>query len=164
MAGGWGDLDSRRVYSVGLVRTTAGCSLEAVEQPVWFWVGAVSSSSDGALWSAGIVGPPSLRPSIYGSTVRVSPGPDSLDGRSRRFNKLKVRMWCCCASVVLALRGAGSSEHVNFDYPAAMGGLRFQGASGALAAARRLLISVAGIEDEVQDSLICIFLFLWTFL
>jgi hypothetical protein len=151
----WGNPDPRRVYSVGLVRSTICGSLEAVEQSDWFWVGVVSSSDDGALQSVGVVGTPSPRPSVYGSTARVSLRPDSVDGGSRCFNKLKVVLWCCCASAMLALRGAGSSEHVKFDYLAATGGLRFQGASGVLAAAHRLLISVAGVEDEVQDGLIC---------
>lgn len=131
--------------------------MEVEEQPDWFWVGATSSSGGGARWSAGVVAPLSPRPLVHGSTARVHPEPDSVDGGSRRFNKMKVLLWCCCASAALAFRGAGSAEHVKVDSPTATGGLRFQGASGALAVARRLLISVAGVEDEVQDGLICNF-------
>ena len=148
MAGGWGNTKTRRVYSVGVVRTSAGGAVEVVERPDRFLVGAVSSSSGGALRSAGVDCPPSPRSSFSGSTVRASPGPDPVGGGSGRFKKTRM-LWCCCASAVLAFRGAGSSEHVKFDYPAASGGLRFQGASGALAAARRLLISVTGDEDGV---------------
>jgi hypothetical protein len=78
---------------------------------------------------------------------------------------MKVLLWCCCASAALAFQGACSSEHVKVDSPTATGGLRFQGASGALAVARRLLFSVVGDEDEVQEGLICKkIMFLWTFL
>jgi hypothetical protein len=127
-AGGWGNLGSRLVYSVGSGREFAGGVVEAARLSVWCSVVACFSSCGGALWSFVAAHVAGLHLSFHGC-LRIR-----LDrGARRSIWRLKKMVKSFAASS--AFQGVGSPEPVIGDYPSAwkltpIQGLRWSSGSG----------------------------------
>lgn len=125
-AGGWRKPGSRRVHSVGSSRVPAGGVVEAVARSVWSLVAVLVPFGGGALRSSGPERLPSPCSWFVGTTVRVCPSPD-LHRRRIRVSKLKKKMVGRSFATALAFQGAGSSDPLTGDFPAAEGLAPYQG-------------------------------------
>lgn len=161
-AGGWGSPGSRRVHSVGSVWDPAGSVVEAAAQLVWSLMAVLLPFGGGALRSSAAECSSSPCSWFVGTTVRVKPSPD-LHRRRIRVLMLKMKMVWRSFAMTTAFQGAGSSDPLSGDFPAAEGlapnqGVKRSSGSGAPPARS---VRRRGRDPEGP---VCNFHFFWIFL
>jgi hypothetical protein len=159
-AGGWGNTESRCVYSVGFARTSVGGALEAVARPVWCLVAALSPFDGGVLWSSDVERPLSPCPQLLGAAGRALPWPDL--GRWIRRMKMKKKM-VLLGSLTMVASEVGPLGPALVDFPFAGGLLPFQGDKRSCCDGAPPTASWCR-RGRLAEGLGCNFLSLWTFL